>query len=242
MHVDPRFTRTSAMADIYAPLRAGTDIVFLGGLIRYILEEQKYFKDYVVAYTNAADPDHRRLPGTPRTSTASSRASTPSARSTTRKTWRYDAEPRERPGNQPVREPNDASHLQRPGRQADEAAAHRPDAAAPALRLPDPPPALRPLHARDGRAGLRHAARDVPEGGRDALRRLGPRPHRGDLLRGRLDPAHHGRPDDPRRRRSCSSCSATSAGPAAASSRCAGTPRSRARPTSRRSTTSCPAT
>src|SRR4051812_1667073 len=51
---DPRFTRTSAMADTYAPLRAGTDIAFLGGLIRYVLEEDKYFKDYVVAYTNAA--------------------------------------------------------------------------------------------------------------------------------------------------------------------------------------------
>jgi len=54
VHIDPRFTRTSAMADIYAPLRAGTDIAFLGGLIRYVLEEEKYFKEYVVAYTNAA--------------------------------------------------------------------------------------------------------------------------------------------------------------------------------------------
>jgi formate dehydrogenase major subunit len=54
MHVDPRFTRTSAMADTYAPLRAGSDIVFLGGLIRHVLEEEKYFKEYVVAYTNAA--------------------------------------------------------------------------------------------------------------------------------------------------------------------------------------------
>ena len=40
IHADPRFTCTSAMADLYAPLRAGTDIVFLGGLIRYILEEE----------------------------------------------------------------------------------------------------------------------------------------------------------------------------------------------------------
>ena len=40
LHVDPRFTRTSAMADIYAPLCAGTDIVFLGGLIHYVLEER----------------------------------------------------------------------------------------------------------------------------------------------------------------------------------------------------------
>ena len=38
IHADPRFTRTSAMADIYAPLRAGSDIVFLGALINYVLD------------------------------------------------------------------------------------------------------------------------------------------------------------------------------------------------------------
>ncbi|AKT41755.1 formate dehydrogenase [Chondromyces crocatus] len=54
IHVDPRFTRTSAMADIHAPLRAGSDIAFLGGLIRYVIEHEKYFKEYVVHYTNAA--------------------------------------------------------------------------------------------------------------------------------------------------------------------------------------------
>src|SRR5438105_4320857 len=54
IHVDPRFTRTSAMADIYAPIRAGADIAFLGGLIRYVLDEEKYFKEYVLHYTNAA--------------------------------------------------------------------------------------------------------------------------------------------------------------------------------------------
>jgi formate dehydrogenase major subunit len=54
IHVDPRFTRTSAMADIYAPIRAGTDIAFLGGLINYVIQNDKYFKEYVVTYTNAA--------------------------------------------------------------------------------------------------------------------------------------------------------------------------------------------
>jgi formate dehydrogenase major subunit len=54
LHVDPRFTRTSAMADIYAPLRAGSDIVFLGGLIHYVLDHDVFFHDYVVHYTNAA--------------------------------------------------------------------------------------------------------------------------------------------------------------------------------------------
>jgi formate dehydrogenase major subunit len=108
IHADPRFTRTSALADLYAPLRAGSDIAFLGGLIRYVLEQERYFKDYVVAYTNAAtlitgdykdteelaglfsgfDPDRKEYDPT---------------------SWRYDAEPRERPGNQPVRDLNDAS-------------------------------------------------------------------------------------------------------------------------------------
>ena len=52
--VDPRFTRTSSVADIYAALRSGTDIAFLGGMINYILEKNKYFKDYVDNYTNAS--------------------------------------------------------------------------------------------------------------------------------------------------------------------------------------------
>ena len=54
IHVDPRFTRTSAMCDLYAPIRAGTDIAFLGGLINYVIENEKYFEEYVVNYTNAA--------------------------------------------------------------------------------------------------------------------------------------------------------------------------------------------
>ncbi len=54
IHVDPRFTRTSALADLHVPLRAGADIVFLGGIINYVLANEKYFRDYVVAYTNAA--------------------------------------------------------------------------------------------------------------------------------------------------------------------------------------------
>lgn len=53
IHVDPRFTRTSAKSDMYVPLRVGTDIAFLGGLINYILSNNKYFKEYVVEYTNA---------------------------------------------------------------------------------------------------------------------------------------------------------------------------------------------
>jgi formate dehydrogenase major subunit len=70
MHADPRFTRTSALADVYAPVRAGSDIVFLGALIKLVLdrhdemlrsmkgraptERERFFHDYLVHYTNAA--------------------------------------------------------------------------------------------------------------------------------------------------------------------------------------------
>jgi formate dehydrogenase major subunit len=54
IHIDPRFTRTSAVADLHVPLRAGSDIAFLGGIVNYILSNEKHFHDYVVAYTNAA--------------------------------------------------------------------------------------------------------------------------------------------------------------------------------------------
>src|SRR5262249_55864523 len=69
IHADPRFTRTSAMANIYAPLRAGSDIVFLGALIHHVLEQldhiiakdaperdarERFFFDYLTRYTNAA--------------------------------------------------------------------------------------------------------------------------------------------------------------------------------------------
>lgn len=53
IHVDPHFSRTSQMADIYAPIRVGTDITFLGGIINYVLQNELYFKEYVQAYTNA---------------------------------------------------------------------------------------------------------------------------------------------------------------------------------------------
>ncbi|MBE1462655.1 formate dehydrogenase major subunit [Kibdelosporangium phytohabitans] len=54
IHVDPRFTRTSAVSDVFVPIRAGSDIAFLGGLVNYVLTHGKEFREYVVAYTNAA--------------------------------------------------------------------------------------------------------------------------------------------------------------------------------------------
>jgi formate dehydrogenase major subunit len=63
--VDPRFTKTATKADVYASLRSGTDIAFLGGMIKYIIDNSLYFKEYVVKYTNATylvNPDFK-MPG-----------------------------------------------------------------------------------------------------------------------------------------------------------------------------------
>jgi formate dehydrogenase major subunit len=59
IHIDPRFTRTSAVADIYAPVRAGSDIAFLGGLVRYVISNPRwnsdpFFRTWLTTYTNAA--------------------------------------------------------------------------------------------------------------------------------------------------------------------------------------------
>ncbi len=59
IHVDPRFTRTSALANIHAPIRAGSDIAFLGGIINYVLDDKRwqtdeFFQTYLKTYTNAA--------------------------------------------------------------------------------------------------------------------------------------------------------------------------------------------
>lgn len=55
IHVDPRFTRTSALADTFVPIRVGSDIAFLGGIVNYVLTHELDFREYVVNYTNAAN-------------------------------------------------------------------------------------------------------------------------------------------------------------------------------------------
>jgi formate dehydrogenase major subunit len=54
IHVDPRFSRTSALCDMFVGIRAGSDIAFLGGLVNYVLSNDRWFKEYVLAYTNAS--------------------------------------------------------------------------------------------------------------------------------------------------------------------------------------------
>lgn len=54
IHIDPRFSRTSAVADRHIPIRAGSDVVLLGALVKYIIDHELWFKEFVLAYTNAA--------------------------------------------------------------------------------------------------------------------------------------------------------------------------------------------
>src|SRR2546430_4995191 len=100
IHVDPRFTRTSATADIWVPIRSGTNIVFFGGLIRYAIESKKYFHDYVVAYTNASlvlDPQFK----TPTDLDGLFSGFNPAIRSYDQSTWKFqldaDGYPRKDP-------------------------------------------------------------------------------------------------------------------------------------------------
>src|SRR5271154_2204226 len=54
IHVDPRFTRMSAVCDVFVAIRSGSDIAFLGGLVNYVLANDRWFHEYVLAYTNAS--------------------------------------------------------------------------------------------------------------------------------------------------------------------------------------------
>jgi formate dehydrogenase major subunit len=91
IHVDPRFTRTSAVSDIHAPIRAGTDIAFLGALVNHVLSNELWFREYVVSYTNAAAiitdefEDAQDLEGLFAGYDPQTRTYDPS-------TWRYDVE------------------------------------------------------------------------------------------------------------------------------------------------------
>jgi formate dehydrogenase major subunit len=115
IHADPRFTRTSAMADVYAPLRAGTDIVFLGALIRYLLDRhsallgalegkdrvawsdrERFFHDYLTRYTNAPTLITEEFRDTEDLDGLFS-GYDPDRRRYDQKKWRYASEPAEHP-------------------------------------------------------------------------------------------------------------------------------------------------
>ena len=170
IHVDPRFTRTSALCDVYVGIRAGSDIAFLGGLINYVLTHERWFKEYVLAYTNACDHHRGRLRGhrrpgrpfqrlrpggpqlrRPRRATGATKARRRPASDATPAVGRRQAEK----GAQGIHGPGlmggRHAHSRPRGSTTDGAgrpAAARRDAAAPALRLPDPASAISPATRR----------------------------------------------------------------------------------------------
>ncbi|OGK82944.1 MAG: formate dehydrogenase-N subunit alpha, partial [Candidatus Rokubacteria bacterium GWA2_70_23] len=112
-HVDPRFTRTSAAADMHVPLRSGTNIAFFGGLITYAIDNNLYFKDYVVHYTNASfliDPEFK---------TATDRGGLftgfdPEKRAYDQKSWKYQLDAEGNPKRDlTLRDPNSVFQLLR---------------------------------------------------------------------------------------------------------------------------------
>ena len=163
--VDPRFTRTAATADFYASLRSGTDIVFLGGLINYTLENKLYNEEYIRYYTNALtliNPDFKGpadLDGLFSGYDAEKRAYDT-------KSWQYQTETKtvtvtekdpqtaRTAGEKQVTVPKQAESLDDPNC----VFAHSQEA-------------LRALHAGDGGEDMRDAQGGLPEGGGDVLRR-----------------------------------------------------------------------
>lgn len=89
--VDPAFTRSAAVADVYAPIRPGTDIVFLGGIINYVLQNQLYNAEYVKAYTNALTLVHPDFKG-PAALDGLFSGFNPETQSYATATWQYQTE------------------------------------------------------------------------------------------------------------------------------------------------------
>ena len=204
-HVDPRFTRTSAMATSYVGIRAGSDIAFLGGIVNYILEHERWFDEYVKRYTNAPVIIDEELRG--------HRGSRRALLRLGREQGKYDIDTWRYAGTQSMAPPASASGDSR--RSKGEQSGHGGHGGAHVEHGEPPEGRRRSQHPRCVFQILRrHYARYTPEfvadacgctveeflaRRRDALRELGPRADRLVRLRGRLDPAHDGRPDDPHR-------------------------------------------
>ena len=256
IHVDPRFSRTSAVSDLYVPIRAGADIAFVGGLINYVLQNEAYFRDYLLAYTNAATivtedyADTEDLDGVFSGLNAEHRFYDFD-------TWRYqgqqDTEVRPASGEREAPEPGERqirSQVRRAGR----GEAHGSGGAA-ASATPDTDETLQ--HPRCVFQVLkRHFARYTPDmveqisgvprtsspgsAGWSPATPAGTGPRRSSTAW--AGPSTRWACSTSARLRSCSRCSATWAVRAAASSPCAGTRPFRGPPTSPRSSTCCPAT
>ncbi len=211
IHVDPHYSRTSALADMFVPLRAGSDIAFLGGVINHVLSTESDFREYVLAYTNAPTIIGEEFEDVGADGLFSGfdedkRGYDPAS-------WQYEgtivaaaAGQRDQEGNPQV--------LEGEGEGGGEDAAAQPadarsDAAAPALRVADPQAPLRAVHAGDGRARLRRAAGDSSRRSASCSSRT-----RGASARRRSCTGSAGRStrsarSTSARPRCCSSCSAT---------------------------------
>ena len=254
IHVDPRFTRTSALADLHVPLRAGyRHRLPRRRSINHVLQQRDSTSATTCSPTPTRPRSSARTSATPRTWTGCSPA-------TTRETGRYDprAGSTRAPTVQAAAGSGTSETRSRPGSSRPQAAARERTAPAAATSAGNRARDETLQHPRCVFQILkRHFARYTPEmveqmcgvpperSSRSASlldRELRAGAHDRLRVRGGLDPAHGRRAVHPRPRRSCSCCSATSAAPAAASWRCAGTPRSRAPPTSPPCSTCCPAT
>ncbi len=212
--VDPRFTRTSATADLFVQIRAGTDIAFLGGLIRYAIENNRIAKEYLVNYTNAAFivKEGFKLPEDGLYSGFNAASSTYD-----KTTWNYEegGELQRQNGRRGFfrtrssraeifASPNSctSSHTCAAARVAPECRL-RPDASASALRLPIDEAAVFPLHPRNRRTDHGHPEGPIPEGCRSIYlspQRWRHEESRDHHLRGGLDAAYFRNADHPHRR------------------------------------------
>ncbi len=198
IHIDPRFTRTSAVCDIHARLRTGTDAAFFGGLINYVLEKNLIHHEYVRHYTNASFLVKEGL------------------------RLQRGALQRLRPGQAHVRHLDVGLRGRRrgPGRlRPDPEGDPRPRAgtedrrrdggtviAKRDMQLEHPRSVFQlmrkhycALHPRDGGVDHRHPGRPVPGDRQDRRRDRAPRQGHDRRVRGRPHPPHHRRADDPQR-------------------------------------------
>ena len=196
--VDPRFTRTSATADLFVQIRAGTDIAFLGGLIRYAIENNRIAKEYLVNYTNAAFivKEGFKLPEDGLYSGFNAASS-----SYDKSTWNYE-EGGDFSGKTDAPLCASGARARACARQVGGAAPAsaaasecrlRSHASASALRFPIDEAAVFPIHAGNRRTDYRHPERPVPQGRRSIYLSPQRRRHeesRDDHLCGGLDAAY----------------------------------------------------
>ena len=204
IHVDPRFTRTSALADTFVPLRVGSGhrVPRRGHQLR-ARERARLPRVRRGLHQRRG---HRRTRTTghrgPRRAVLRLRPRDPHLRPEDLAVRRHrgHGRPGGGPGPRHAARDRQRAAARDPRRRRAERPRARRDPAAPPLRLPDPQAALRALHARGGLPHLRRLDRGVPRGGPRLRRELRPGPHHRAGLQRRLDPAQRRRPVHPHRR------------------------------------------